>query len=223
MLKKVLRVVMLMILLLMSLIQNSFATSTSELNSISAMVGSVVPVVVIIWVMIGYFIVTKIKNNKALKKVMQEEKNEYYEKIKKMTREEQFKELSNVVGNILREGYQRNQGNLSKRVASILQIKTCPIKYKTLSAFKKEDYQDVLKTSNPFELIGFSKFYIDGRVECIVTPNVSRMSIENKNRLNRINTGDDNTPLYPITHSELIKNNPNIDVIELIKTLESRC
>ena len=97
------------------------------------------------------------------------------------------------------------------------------VNYKSLSAFKKEGIQDILKSSNPYQLIGFQKIYPDGKVECIATPNMGKMSVENANRLSELNTGDENQPLYPTTYSELIKNNPNIDVVELIKTLESRC
>ena len=49
------------------------------------------------------------------------------------------------------------------------------------------------------------------------------MSVENANRLSELNTGDENASLYPVAYSELIKNNPDIDVVELIKMLESRC
>lgn len=178
---------------------------------------------VIFWGIVIYLIIRKIKNGKELKNMLKEEKNQYYEKVNKMTREEQFEELSKTVTNILREAYQKNQGNLSKRIALILQIKSCPLKYKSLSALKKDGYQDIMKSNNPYELIGFSKFYSDGKVECIAMPNMAKMSVEKANKLSYINTGDEDTPLYPITYSELIKNNPKIDVVELIKTLESRC
>ena len=223
--KKVIKTLLLTIVSIIFFSKSIFAsTSSTELKTISST--SFIPVIIIagaFWIMVAYFIIKKHKDKNALKVMIKEEKKEYYENIRKMSREEQFEELSKVVKNILREGYQRNQGNLSKRIAGILQINTCPIRYKTLSAIKKEGYQDVLKSNNPYNLVGFDRFYPDGKVQCIVTPNKAKMTIENANRLNRINTGDDYTGLYPTTYSELIKNNPDIDVAELIKTLESRC
>lgn len=222
--KKVSKILISIVIGIIALAQNTFAAgSSTEINSISSRLLPIQIGSLIFWVLVIYFIVKKVKNKKALKKVVRAEKQEYYEKVKGMSREEQFEELTNVVRTIVSEGYQRNQGNLSKRVAIILQIKTCVIKYKSLSAFKKEGIQDIIKTSNPYHLIGFQKIYPDGKVECIATPNDSKMSIENANRLSELNTGDENKPLYPTAYSELIKNNPDIDVVELIKTLESRC
>lgn len=206
-------------------ISYTFATTTNkEVNKISSSpFMSLGFFGAIFWIVVIYLIIRKIRNTSQLKKVEKEDKNKYYESIKNMTREEQFNELTEVVRKIISEGYQRNQGNLCRRVTAILKITSCPIKYKTLSAFRKEGYQDVIKSRNPYELIGFSKIEPDGKVTLIVAPNISKMSTDDGERLNRINTGDDYTPLYPVTYSELIKNNPNIDVVELIKTLESRC
>lgn len=222
--KRVERILILVILILIALNQNIFAVeSTTELKSISTSIQPAIIFGVIFWGIIIFLIVKKVKNGKALKNVLKQEKEEYYQKVGEMSKEEQFNELTKVVRTIIHEGYERNQGNLSKRVCAILQIKTCVIKYKSLSAFKKEGLQDIVKTSNPYQLIGFQKIYSDGKVECIATPNMGKMSVENANRLNELNTGDEHTPLYPTTYSELIKNNPNIDIVELIKTLESRC
>ena len=222
--KIVKRILILINIILIILMKNTFAVEkSSELKSISTAIQPAMIFGLIFWGVIIFLIVRKIRNGKTLKNVLREEKEEYYKNVEKMSREEQFNELTNVVRTIIHEGYQRNQGNLSKRVSTILQIKTCVIKYKSLSAFKKEGIQDILKSSNPYQLIGFQKIYPDGKVECIATPNMGKMSVENANRLSELNTGDENQPLYPTTYSEKIKNNPNIDVVELIKTLESRC
>ena len=218
------RILILINVILIILMKNTFAVeSSTELKSISTAIQPAMIFGLLFWGVIIFLIVRKVKNGKALKNVLKKEKEEYYKYVGEMPREEQFKELTNVVRTIIHEGYQRNQGNLSKRVCAILQIKTCVIKYKSLSAFKKEGIQDIIKTSNPYHLIGFQKIYPDGKVECIATPNDNKMSIENANRLSELNTGDENKPLYPTAYSELIKNNPDIDVVELIKTLESRC
>ena len=222
--KLIKRILILINLSLIMLVKNTFAVeSPGELKSMSSTIQPLIIIPIIFWGVVIFLIVRKVKNRKVLNKVLKEEKEEYYKKVGEMPKEKQFEELTNVVRTIIHEGYQRNQGNLSKRVCAILKIKTCVIKYKSLSAFKKEGLQDIVKTSNPYELIGFQRIYPDGKVECIAVPNVRKMSTESANRLNELNTGDEYTPLYPTTYSELIKNNLSIDVVELIKTLESRC
>ena len=145
------RILILINVILIILMKNTFALeSSNELKSISTAIQPAMIFGLLFWGVIIFLIVRKIKNGKTLKNVLKEEKEEYYKKVGEMSREEQFKELTNVVRTIIHEGYQRNQGNLSKRVTAILRIKTCVIKYKSLSAFKKEGIQDIIKTSNPY-------------------------------------------------------------------------
>ena len=141
-------------------------------------------------------------------------------KKENMTREEEFEMLSKVVGEIIHDGYMRHQGNTCKRVANVLQIKSCNLTYKTLSGAKKLETRNLLVTSKPMILIGFSKIEPDGTVEFKATANVDS---RNEEELNYLNTGDRHGVMIGKATSELIKNNPDINIQELIKTLEKRC
>lgn len=141
-------------------------------------------------------------------------------KKENMTREEEFEALSKVVEEIIHDGYMRNRGNTCKRIANVLQIKSCNLTYKTLSGSKKIETRNLLVTSKPMILIGFSKIEQDGTVEFKATANVD---LKNEEELNYLNTGDRHGVMIGKASSELIKNNPDINIQELIKTLEKRC
>ena len=197
----------------------SASTGTSEIKSVKSQMFSMSILPVLFWVVIICAIVYAGKKRRGGIDLSSIEKPSIDEKL---SREEQFEELSKIVSGIIKDGYTRNQGNLCKRVARILQIKSCVLTYKSLSAVKKVEARDLLKSSKPFELINFHKIEPDGTVHFMATAN-PMLSMDNMHRLNRLNTGDDYGTMEGTTVSELIKDNPDINVNELAKTIESRC
>ena len=197
----------------------SASTGTSEIKSVKSQMFSMSILPVLFWVVIICAIVYAVKKRRGGIDLSSIEKPSIDENL---SREEQFEELSKIVSGIIKDGYTRNQGNLCKRVARILQIKSCVLTYKSLSAVKKVEARDLLKSSKPFQLIDFYKIEPDGTVHFMATAN-AMLPMDNMHRLNRLNTGDDYGAMEGTTVSELIKDNPDINVNELAKTIESRC
>ena len=98
-----------------------------------------------------------------------------------------------------------------------------PVHYKTLSLFKKEDDIDVLKKSKPIKFLGYNEILPDGTVTFIANANQLALGLEKCNRLNRLNTGENYGSIHSKTTSNLIKNNPELNIDELIETLKKKC
>lgn len=140
-----------------------------------------------------------------------------------MERIEEFSKLTGVVRGLMSEGRARLQTTTYKKIAKVLQIEEFVVPYKTLSIFKKEDVQDVLKKNKPLEFIGYDEILPDGTVTFLVHVNQLALGLEKTNRLTRLNTGSNTGVIHGKTISYLIKNNPNIDVEQLIMDLQKKC
>lgn len=139
-----------------------------------------------------------------------------------MDRSEEFKRLTMEVRQIILDGFDRGQSKLYKKIAQILQINSMEITYKTLSVFKKVDTIDVLKKSKPIKFLDYIDIQQDGTVKFRANASYD-LDTMTQNKLNRINTGEEHGLMIGTTVSNLIKNNPNIDINELIRTLQERC
>ena len=113
----------------------STSTGTSEIKSVKSQMFSMSILPVLFWVVIICAIVYAVKKRKGGGIVPGSIEDTSIDE--KLSREEQFEELSKIVSGIIKDGYTRNQGNLCRRVARILQIKSCVLTYKSLSAVKK--------------------------------------------------------------------------------------
>lgn len=139
-----------------------------------------------------------------------------------MDREQEFLKLSEVLRQLISDGYNRRQLNLYKKICDILQIKTLPVTFKTQSMFKKIDTIDVLKKNKPMHFLGFIDIVPNGTVRFSANAS-SDLEPMKQRALNRMNGGSDYGAMTCETVSELVKNNPNLDVDALIETLQKKC
>lgn len=139
-----------------------------------------------------------------------------------MDREQEFLKLTQVVRQLISDDYNRRQLNLYKKICDILQIKSLPVTFKTQSMFKKIDTIDVLRKNKPMHFVGFIDVNQNGKVTFSANAS-SDLDPMKQRALNRMNAGSDYGTMTCEAESELIKNNPNLDVDALIETLQKKC